>query len=224
MLGEKLGIPNSCNPPGQRDTALPNIVLTGFSSYGNTTYLSSLFDYLDPQYEGVLNFQWIKGAHNIRFGGDLHRMNINHSETGITSMTFSGGITALNGGAAPNMYNSFADFLLGLPQNSAISEDTPPLNSGADPLRPATLRTWQQALYVRDQWQISRKLTASVGVRWEHFPVPTRADRGIEMFNFTTNKIELCGVEETRKIAAFMSARCCLRRVSVWPIVPQKPW
>ena len=93
--GEKLGIANSCNPPGQRDTALPNIVLTGFSSYGNTTYLSSLFDYLDPQYEGVLNFQWIKGSHNIRFGGDLHRMDINHSETGITSMTFTGGITAL---------------------------------------------------------------------------------------------------------------------------------
>ena len=192
--GEKLGIANSCNPPGQRDTALPNIVLTGFSSYGNTTYLSSLFDYLDPQYEGVLNFEWIKGAHNIRFGGDLHRMDINHSETGITSMTFNGGITALNGGASPNMYNSFADFLLGLPQTSSISEDTPPLNSGADPLRPATLRTWQQALYVRDQWQISRKLTASLGVRWEHFPVPTRADRGIELFNFNIGKIELCGV------------------------------
>lgn len=192
--GEKLGIANSCNPPGQRDTALPNIVLSGFSSYGNTTYLSSLFDYLDPQYEGVINFQWIKGAHNIRFGGDLHRMDINHSETGITSMTFTGGITALSGGPAPNMYNSFADFLLGLPQTSSISEDTPPLNNSVDPLRPATLRTWQEALYIRDQWQISRKLTASLGLRWEHFPVPTRGDRGIEMFNFTTNKIELCGV------------------------------
>jgi hypothetical protein len=192
--GEKLGIQNSCNPPGQRDTALPNIVLSGFSSYGNTVYLSSVFDYLDPQYEGVLNFQWIQASHNIRFGGDLHRMNINHSETGITSMTFSGGITALNGGPAPNMYNSFADFLLGLPQTSSIAEDTPPLNSGADPLRPATLRTWQQALYIQDQWQVSRKLTASLGLRWEHFPVPTRADRGIEMFNFAVNKIELCGV------------------------------
>lgn len=192
--GEKLGIPNSCQPPGQRDTALPNIVLTGFSSYGNTTYLSSVFDYLDPQYEGVLNFTWIKGPHNIRFGGDLHRMDINHSETGITSMTFTGGITALNGGAGPNMYNSFADFLLGLPQTSSISEDSPPLNNGANPERPATLRTWQQALYIQDQWQVSRKLTASLGVRWEYYPVPTRADRGIEIFNFTTDKIELCGV------------------------------
>jgi Carboxypeptidase regulatory-like domain/TonB dependent receptor len=192
--GEHLGIANSCNPPGQRDTALPNIVLTGFSSYGNTTYLSSLFDYLDPQYEGVLNFLYTRGSHNIRFGGDLHRMNINHSETGITSMTFSGGISALNGGTAPNMYNSFADFLLGLPQTSSISEDSPPLNDNANPLRPATLRTWQQALYVQDQWQVSRKFTVSLGLRWEHFPVPTRADRGIEIFNFATNLIELCGV------------------------------
>ena len=192
--GEKLGIANSCNPPGQRDTALPEMILTGFSSYGNTTYLSSVFDYLDPQYEGTLNFTWVKGSHNIRFGEDLHRMDINHSETGITQMTFSGGITSLNGGAGPNMYNSFADFLLGLPQTSSISEDTPPLNNNANPERPATLRTWQQALYVRDQWQISRKLTASLGLRWEYYPVPTRADRGIEIFNFNTDRIELCGV------------------------------
>jgi hypothetical protein len=192
--GASFGIPNACQPPGQRDTALAAINFTGFSPYGNTTYLSSVFDYLDPQYEGVLNFSWTKGTHNIRFGGDLHRMDINHSETGIETMSFTGGITALNGGAAPNMYNSFADFLLGLPQSTSTYEDSPPLNGGANPLRPATLRTWQEALYVRDQWQVSRKFTVSLGLRWEHYPVPTRADRGIELFNFTTNKIELCGV------------------------------
>jgi hypothetical protein len=172
--GAYFGIPYACQPPGQRDTALAAMNFTGFSPYGNTTYLSSLFDYLDPQYEGVLNFSWTKGPHNIRFGGDLHRMDINHSETGIESMSFTGGVTALNGGPAPNMYNSFGDFLLGLPESTSTYEDSPPLNSGANPIRPATLRTWQEALYVRDQWQVTRKLTASLGLRWEYYPVPTR--------------------------------------------------
>jgi hypothetical protein len=108
--GAYFGIPYACQPPGQRDTALGAMNFTGFSPYGNTTYLSSLFDYLDPQYEGVLNFSWTKGPHNIRFGGDLHRMDINHSETGIESMSFTGGVTALNGGPAPNMYNSLGTF------------------------------------------------------------------------------------------------------------------
>ena len=193
--GAYFGIANSCQPPGNRDTALPNMVLTGFSSLGNTTWLSSVFDYLEPQYEGVVNFTWTKGAHNIRFGGDLHKNDINHSENTITSMTFTGGITALNGGVGPNQYNSLADFLLGLPQTTTIGEDTPPLSTGnVNPLRPATLRTWERALYVRDQWQISRKLTASMGMRWEYYPVSTRGDRGIEFFNFQTDKVDLCGV------------------------------
>src|SRR5579871_656028 len=193
--GAFFNIPNSCQPPGNRDTSLPNMVLTGFSSYGNTTWLSSVFDYLEPQYEGVVNFTWTKGAHNIRFGGDMHKNDINHSENTITSMTFTGGVTALNGGAGPNMYNSFADFLLGQPQTSTIGENMPPLSTGnINPLRPVTLRTWEYALYVRDQWQINRKLTASWGLRWEYYPVSQRGDRGIEFFNFATNKVNLCGV------------------------------
>ncbi len=193
--GSSFGVANSCQPPGNRDTALPNMVLTGFSSYGNTVWLSSVFDYLEPQYEGVVNFTWTKGSHNIRFGADLHKNDINHSENTITSMTFTGGVTALNGGAGPNMYNSMADFLLGLPQTTTIGENTPPLSThNVNPLRPATLRTWEGALYVRDQWQVSRKLTASWGLRWEYYPVSTRGDRGIEFFDFNTNKVDLCGV------------------------------
>ena len=33
----------------------------------------------------------------------------------------------------------------------------------------------------------------SGGVRWEYYPVPVHADRGVELFDFTTNKVLLCG-------------------------------
>ena len=47
---------------------------------------------------------------------------------------------------------------------------------------------------LRDQWQIGQKLTLSLGIRWEYYPVPTRADRGVEFFDLTTNRVLLCGV------------------------------
>ena len=59
---------------------------------------------------------------------------------------------------------------------------------------PATVRSWATGLYLRDQWQITPKMTASVGVRWEYYPFPTRTDRGLEMFDFTTNLLQVCGI------------------------------
>jgi hypothetical protein len=42
---------------------------------------------------------------------------------------------------------------------------------------PATVRGWASGLYLRDQWQITPKMTASVGVRWEYYPFPTHGSR-----------------------------------------------
>ena len=44
-----------------------------------------------------------------------------------------------------------------------------------------------------DQWQITPKLTANIGVRWEYFPMPTRDDRGLERYDFASNLMMLCG-------------------------------
>ena len=34
----------------------------------------------------------------------------------------------------------------------------------------------------------------SAGVRWEYYPVPQHADRGVEIFDFTRNRLLLCGL------------------------------
>ena len=41
---------------------------------------------------------------------------------------------------------------------------------------------------------MTRKLTVSAGVRWEYYPVPQHADRGVEIFDFTRNRLLLCGL------------------------------
>jgi hypothetical protein len=48
--------------------------------------------------------------------------------------------------------------------------------------------------YVRDQWQVNSKITASIGLRWEYYSLPARKDHGIEVFDFATNKLLICGV------------------------------
>jgi hypothetical protein len=57
-----------------------------------------------------------------------------------------------------------------------------------------TLRSWEYAFYVRDQWQVNRKLTLNYGLRWEKYPVPTHESRGITLYDFATNTIAVCGV------------------------------
>ena len=57
-----------------------------------------------------------------------------------------------------------------------------------------TTRSWQYSFFVKDQWQISRKLTLSYGVRWDRFPMGTRANRGLERYGFATNTMQICGV------------------------------
>ena len=56
---------------------------------------------------------------------------------------FTGGVTALKGGPAPNQFNAYAAFLLGLPSTSAKRFRS----------RPGYTRAWSEGYYVRDQWQ-----------------------------------------------------------------------
>ncbi|MEO6803195.1 MAG: hypothetical protein ABI197_08130 [Granulicella sp.] len=101
----------------------------------------------------------------------------------------SGGITALNGGAAVNPYNSVGDFLLGQAQYKSNWVQIDPQ---------LTLREWQIGVYARDQWQATHNLTINYGVRWEHCPVPTSDGRGIEYNNLLTDltnpTMQICGI------------------------------
>jgi hypothetical protein len=182
LAADFLGIPGTNLGDLPAAGGMPQFIVNNYTTLGyNYPYLQ----YVDPILQYTANATWVKGSHNLRFGFDITQQRMNHVETQPTQFNFTGGITSLPGGPAANQYNSYADFLLGIPYRYQNSRLTTPW---------VTLRTWQYSLYMRDQWQVSRKLTVNYGVRWEYYPVPMRADRGIELFDPSTIQILICGV------------------------------
>src|SRR5262249_17432072 len=195
---EILGIPGT-NGPDPRQSGLPafNIGSTsvlatspsgGFTGLGNL--VGGVPGYRNDQtWTLAANTTWIQGGHEIRFGfeGIHHHLNHWQPETNGTprgSFSFSGGATALNGGPSPNRFNAYADFLLGLPAN---------VNKTLQYIKMTALE-YQLGWYWRDRWQATRKFTVSMGVRYELYPLMSRASDGIERYDQATNLVYIGGI------------------------------
>ncbi|MBM3784359.1 MAG: hypothetical protein FJW30_08350 [Acidobacteria bacterium] len=189
---ELLGIPGT-NGTRFFESGLPRFVVSNYLTMGAQGNSTRPFFNRDPRYNWVGNATWMKGAHNVRFGFDSSFQQINHTQAEFVGalhgpaggFTFSGGPTQIQGGPAANQFNSWASFLLGLPSALGRTLQVP---------EEYNVRTWMHSLFVRDQWQVNRKVTLSMGTRWEYFPMPTRVGRGLERYNVDTNKMEVCGV------------------------------
>jgi hypothetical protein len=191
-LGLDLGIPG-VNGARRFEGGWPTFAVASYTNIGVQDNFMPYYRH-DPQFSYVGNFNWTKGPHEIRFGGELYFTGMNQLQPEATGALYGaqGGFgfgnspTQLLGGPAGNQYNSYATFLLGLPTDRGkvfMASDTG-----------FTTRQHNYALYVRDRWNITPKLTLSYGVRWEYYPFPTRADRGMEWYDGAQNKMLVCGV------------------------------
>jgi len=100
------------------------------------------------------------------------------------AFNFGGGVTTLNGGAAATMANSYAQFLLGATDQIQKSVQYILM----------TPREFQFGWYAQDRWQVTQKLTVSLGLRYELYPLITRSNgKGIERLDPETNLVYLGG-------------------------------
>ncbi len=194
LWGENIGLdvlqlPGTNDPNDITYSGMPQFRVTGYSTFGNPGSARPQ-RWHDNQRRYNANLSWAKGAHGFRFGFDLSHEHMNHWQVEAGGgprgdFAFSGGQTAIRNGPAPNQFNAFAAFLLGLPSSvgKAIAPDLP-----------LTTRAWRQGFYARDQWQATRNLTLTLGVRAEYYPVVTRKNRGIELYDVTANKVRIGGV------------------------------
>jgi hypothetical protein len=191
-----LGIPGT-NGPNAWEGGTPWFDLDGYADVGtNQDYMPYYRN--DDQYQAVANITWLKGRHSIRAGSDIYFTAMNHIQPEILDdsfgarggFNFNAGPTQLKGGPGGTNFNSFASFLIGLPSEAGRLK----LN-----VAPYTTRSSQYSFYVRDQWQVGPRMTLSFGTRWEYFPIPTRADRGLERYNVDTNMVEVGGLGSVPK-------------------------
>ncbi|HXG63738.1 MAG TPA: TonB-dependent receptor, partial [Blastocatellia bacterium] len=188
-----LKIPGT-NGPDRLQGGVPSFQISGWTNLGNDN-TGNPFLFRDNQYVWTANLSWLRGAHSFRFGVDYQNQQLNHFQPqGGTFQTvrgtfqFNGNATRLQGGPTPAdvRFNSWADFLLGLPSGAGK----------VDQLRnPNALRMQSYALYARDHWQIHRRLTLTYGLRWERYPFPTKDNTGINRFDPETGQVITGGLE-----------------------------
>jgi hypothetical protein len=178
-----LGIPGT-NGPDPRQSGIPAFAINGYTTLGNSDNPRPN-TYADQSYTVNNNVGFTTGKHDFRFGVDVVRHQLNHWQPELNNprgvFTFSGGETALNaaGATSPNQFNAYAAFLLGTPINMGKSLQYLTMSG----------REWQFGTYFRDRWQPTQNLTLSLGLRYEYYPLMTRADRGLERYDPTTNLV-----------------------------------
>ncbi len=190
MIGLDLGIPGT-NDQGRGDpryAGMPEF-RTGFTALGNTPTWS-------PTYrdEGTVSFSTnvtkVAGSHDFRAGYRVDYLHLDNWQPERANprgrFDFAGNATRTFGTGAQtsNLYNTYAAFLLGL-VGTAQKSFQYELFTG---------REWQHAMFFRDRWTVKPQLTLDLGLRWEYYPVMTRADRQIEMLDRQTLDVLIGGV------------------------------
>jgi hypothetical protein len=127
---------------------LPNVTLSNFTGMSEQQPRFSLTQTISVSE----TLSWIHGKHNLRFGGDyrrVHRDFLGGSSNATGSFTFSGKFTG----------SLLADFLLGLPQQTAIDATA----------SKSYLRENVWDAYATDDWRARNSLTLNYGLRYEFF-------------------------------------------------------
>jgi hypothetical protein len=189
---------NSGAAPGSSfNGGIPYFELSGFSSLGNTN-TSNPFQFRSNVWVETGNMSWTKGKHSLRFGGQFFHYQMANFQSNTLfgvrgGFDFTGGNSALNGGSSPNLYNSLADLEMGLAYE--MGEDHQYFD-------PSVLRENVYGFYARDQWQVTPKLTATYGLRYELYPY-SYSDNGLKGISYSpaTNLVNLGGINGVPKNA-----------------------
>jgi hypothetical protein len=98
------------------------------------------------------DMNWIKGSHQIGFGGSIYHQQLNYWSGGGVNAT---GLATFDGSVSGV---PIVDFMLGRPVT--WSQGT---------LYGYYSRQYYSALYIQDSWKVTRRLTFNYGVRWEPY-------------------------------------------------------
>jgi hypothetical protein len=170
----------------QRYSGLP-VISTGLATIGNDATWTPVWR-TEISYTASVNLTKVQGRHELRTGFDFVRLTLDHWQPEVGNprgtLSFGGGLTGQPGYAGVGGWNSYSAFLLGLTSGYGKSVQ----------FEEMTGRENQYGFYVSDRWQVNEKLTVNLGMRYEYFPLMSRADRGLELLDYDTFMIKLGGL------------------------------
>jgi trimeric autotransporter adhesin len=152
------------------DWGLPGISFNSFTGFTDPVPSREL----DQTYTITDTVIWNHGKHNVRFGGDYRRIlqgfrSARNAEgsfifTGFATSEFFAGSTQ----PVPGTGYDFADFLLGLPQQTSLQSGTTNYEFRAN----------SYDGFVQDDWRIFANLSLNLGLRYEYIsPFSETGDR-----------------------------------------------
>lgn len=165
---------------------VPSLTFSGLSGMNQTAPSDSISQTLS--FSDFVS--WMHKKHNFRLGGDIRRVhsdsltapgNLQSGASPLGAFTFTGYATQSSekiGGY------SFADFLLGMPQQAAIQAG----------LEKSYLRANVFDLYATDDWRILPNLSLNLGMRYEYFSPYVEKNNRIVNLDHNTNFTQITPV------------------------------
>ena len=189
-IGIDLGIPGVNDPNDIRASGMPTFQVGdqpgGYTIGGTPNWMPLYRDERTYTFSSALTKAFAQ--HDVRLGVDIVRLELTHRQAEFGTYGLKGGFgfsgdTTGASGYTSLAWNQFAGFMLGLPSSYAKDVQT----------EDQTGREWQSAVYIRDRWNVNPKLTLSLGLRTEFYPLMHRANRGLERLDYNTYTVLIGG-------------------------------
>jgi hypothetical protein len=156
--------------------AFPQIAIDQYATIGESTNNLTATNY----HNLGSTLSWSRGNHSIKMGGEFRLQQENGYDYGNASPNeaFSTAYTRgpLDNSTASSIGQGLASFLLGIPTGGGLDNNAS-----------YAIQSSYTSLFIHDDWKVTRKLTANIGLRWEYdSPITERFNRAIGGYDFTT--------------------------------------
>jgi outer membrane receptor protein involved in Fe transport len=179
---DQFNIPNYNTTPFSR--GYPSVSIANISGASIVRPIASVptpFFLVEHSYQYMDNMSWQKGSHAIKFGGEIGRVHNNRFQgrPGGGGLTFNATYTTqVVGSAVEAARNGVADTLLGLA--SAFYT-----NYSVDGIR---IHSKRYGGFFQDDWRATRKLTLSLGLRYDYYGPYTEEQNRFTRFDLATGQ------------------------------------
>jgi hypothetical protein len=174
-LAAQIGLMNTSTDP--KEFGAPSVSVTGYTGFGS--FSPTINNYTD-RFQWADDFSYTRGKHALKAGIDFRHLRYRQrsAQDPRGFMQYQANFTNPGPGIAGG--SALADFLLGTPGFWQVQLE----ELGFDG------RMIQPGVYFQDNYKVTRRLSLTLGVRWEYNSPWTQPRNNMAAFNFQTQREE----------------------------------